>query len=81
MANESCIILGKTVSSLDCIILDNWVFEIFTPFAKVLRILQICVLVNNDLGGKLISSLELLSIFDERFIVTSLPFFVLLLID
>ena len=64
----------------DFIILDNWVFENFIladePFAKALRIFEICVLVNNNLWGKLFSSLESPTIFDERFKVTSVPFFI-----
>ena len=36
---------------------------------------QICVLVNNNLCGNLISSLELPIIFNERFRVNSVPFF------
>ena len=34
-----------------------------------------CVLVNNNLWGKLFSSLESPAIFDESFNVTSVPFF------
>ena len=43
--------------------------------AKALRISETCVLVNNNLCGKLVSSLELPIKFDERFKVTSVPFF------
>ena len=45
-------------------------------FAKALRSLKNCVLVNNNLCGKLFSSLELLTTFDESFKVTSIPFFI-----
>ena len=44
------------------------------PFAKVLRIFEICVSVNNNLCGKLVSLLELPIRFDKRFKVTSVPF-------
>ena len=51
-----------TLNPPKCTILDSWVFENFIladePFAKVLPILETCVLVNNDLRGKLISSLN-----------------------
>ena len=44
--------------------LDKWVFENFMladePFAKALQISETCVSVNNNLSGKLLSSLELL---------------------
>ena len=43
----------------DCIILDNWVFENFIladePFVKVLKIVETCVSVNNNLSEKLVS--------------------------
>ena len=62
----------------NCIILDKWVFENFIladeTFAKALRIFETCVFVNNDLCGKLVSSLALATKFDERFKVTSVPF-------
>ena len=47
------------------------------PFAKALRILEPCVLVNNRLYGKLFWSFELPATFDESFKVTSVPFFIL----
>ena len=60
-------------------ILDNWVFDNYIladkTFAKVLQILETCVSVNNKLCGKLVSPLEFLIKFDERFKVTSVPFF------
>ena len=46
------------------------------PFAKALQIFENFVLVNNNLCGKLVSSLELPIRFDERFKVTSVPFFI-----
>ena len=59
-------------------ILDNWVFENVIladePFAKGLRIFETCVSANNNLCGKLVSSLKFLIKFDERFKVTSVPF-------
>ena len=59
-------------------VLDNRVFENFIladePFAKALRIFETCVLVNNNLCKKLVSSLELQIKFDERFEFTSAPF-------
>ena len=45
------------------------------PFAKALWIIETCVLDNNNLRGILVSSLELITKFDKRFRVTSLPFF------
>ena len=45
-------------------------------FAKALRTLETCVLVNNALCGKLVSSLELTITFDKRFKVTPAPFFI-----
>ena len=55
----------------DCTILGYWVFESFIladePFAKALRIFEICVLVNNNLWGKLFSSLESPTTLNERF--------------
>ena len=46
----------------NCIILDNWVFENFILadelFSKVLQSFENYVSVNNNLCGKLVSSLE-----------------------
>ena len=54
---------SKKYSSV-CNILESWVFDNFIladePFAKALRIFENCMLVNNNLCGKLASSLELL---------------------
>ena len=44
---------------------------------KTLRILESCVLVSNNLYGKLVSPLESPTKFDERFKVTSGSFFIL----
>ena len=53
----------------------NWIFENFIlvdeAFAKNLRILEAYVLVNNNLCGKLFSSLESPTAFDQSFKVTS----------
>ena len=46
------------------------------PFAKALQILETYVSVNSTLCGKLFSSLESPVTFDERFKVTSRPFFI-----
>ena len=64
----------------DCPILCNWVFENFIlaeePFANALPSFETCVLVNNNLRGKLSSSLEPPITFDENFKLTLVPFFV-----
>ena len=66
--------------SLDCIILDDWVFEDFVladePFAKAFPIFETCLSVNNSLCGKLVSSLEIPIKLDERFNVILTPFFI-----
>ena len=53
----------------DCPILCNWVFHNFILadelFAKALRSLETCVLVNKNLWRKLFSSLELPTTIDE----------------
>ena len=46
------------------------------PFAKALQIFETCVLVNYNLCGKLVSSVEFPIKFDKRFKVTSVTFFV-----
>ena len=60
------------------IILENWVFENYIlvdePFTKALQIFETCVSVNNNLCGKLVSSLEFPVKFDEELKVTSVPF-------
>ena len=45
-------------------------------FAKALRNSETCVLVNNNLCGKLFSSLESPSRFDKIFKVILVPFFI-----
>ena len=45
-------------------------------FAKALRSLETCVLVNNNLCGKLFSSLESPKTFEESLKVTLVPFFI-----
>ena len=51
-----------------CPISCNWVFDNFMladkPFVKALRSFETCVLVNNNLCGKLFSSSESPTIFD-----------------
>ena len=65
---------SSTRNPPDCPILDNWVFENIIladePFIKDLGILEFNVLGDNSLRGKLVSSLELPIIFDERFWVS-----------
>ena len=62
------------------IIIDNWVFKKFLltdePFAKPLQSQETCVLVNNNLQVRLVLSLELLTTFDKRFNVISVPFYI-----
>ena len=62
-----------------CLILCNWVLDNFLlahgPFAKVLQSPDICVLVNDNLCGKLVLSLESPTTFDENFKATSVLFF------
>ena len=62
----------------DCIILDNWVFDnlILTDesFEKALRILEICLSVNNSSCEKLASSLESPIILGDN--TTSFSFFI-----
>ena len=69
-----------TKNPLDCPILCNWIFYNFILdeelIAKALRSLETCVLVNNNLWGKLFSSLESQIIFDEIFKVTPVLFFI-----
>ena len=43
---------------------------------KVYKVSTTCLSFNNSLCGKLVSSLELQIIFDERFKVTSVQFFI-----
>ena len=57
------------------IIVDNFVFA-GELFPKTLRSFETCVLVNNNLRGKLYSSLASPIIFHERLKVTLVPFFI-----
>ena len=64
----------------DYIISDSWVFHNFISddelFAKALWSLETCLSVINNIYRKLVSSLESLITFPERFQVTSFPFFI-----
>ena len=57
------------------IIVNNFVFA-GELFAKTLQSFETCVLVNNNLCGKLYSSLGSPEIFYERLKVTLVPFFI-----
>ena len=46
------------------------------PFAKAFENFETCVLVNNNLCGKLVSSLNFPIKFDETLKVTSVPFLI-----
>ena len=63
-----------------CIILDNWVFDNLISadelFAKTLQRFATCLLVNNNLWGKLVSSSELPTTFDDNLKTTSVLFFI-----
>ena len=45
-------------------------------FSTSLRVFETCASVNNNLCEKIVSSIELPIKFDERFKVTSVPFFI-----
>ena len=65
----------------DCPILCKGVFDNFVILAeglltKALRSFETCVLVKNNPCGKLFSSLESPTTFDEIFEVNSVPFFI-----
>ena len=64
----------------DSIPLDKWVFEKFVladePFAKASWIFETCVSVSINLCRKLVLALKFPIKFDERFKITSVPFFV-----
>ena len=70
--NESKELIGFNKTSSNYIILYSYVFKKIydESFAKALRIFETCVLVNNNLCGKLVSSLESTTTFDEGFKVT-----------
>ena len=63
---------------LDCIILDIWVFDKLISVddlsAKALRIFETCLLVDNNLWGKLVSSSPI--IFNHNLKTTSVLFFI-----
>ena len=67
-------------NSRDCIILDNRAFDSLISVddlpTKALRRFTTCVLVNNNLRRKLVSSLELPVIFDDYLKTASVSFFV-----
>ena len=67
-------VIKSTRNQPECIFLNKRVFENFIladePFAKALRNFETCVLVNKNLCGRLVSWLELLIRFDERFKIT-----------
>ena len=62
--------IRESINSPNCTILGSWVLENFIlvdkPFAKAMRIFETCVLANNNLCGKLVSSLESPTIFDKK---------------
>ena len=63
----------------DLPVLCNWVFDNFILgeelFAKALLCIETCLLLNNNLCGKLVSSLESPTTFDESFKVISVPIY------
>ena len=67
----------------NCTILNSCVVENFIlaveTFGKVLQNLEICVLVNNNSCGRLVSSLELPTTFDKRFRIILVYFLFLIL--
>ena len=85
---SSFFIIGKPVFSYglrsfprnpsECVILDSWVFArlilAVKLFAKDLERFATCLLVNNNLCGKLVSPLELLIMFDDNLEATSVSF-------
>ena len=64
----------------DWIILDNWAFDnlisVYELFAKALRRFATCLLVNNNLWVKLVSSSELPIIFYDNLKTISVLFFI-----
>ena len=71
---------SKLRSPTNSTVLDSWVFEDFIladrTFAKALQNVETCVLVNNNLYEKLVSSLDSPTTFDEIFEVTWVLFFI-----
>ena len=64
------IVLSYTAEFFDNFILADELFP------KALRSLKTCLLVSNNLWGKLYLLLDLRITFDKRFKVTSIPFYV-----
>ena len=66
-------------NSPNCAILDKWAFDnlisVDELFAKALLRFVTCLLVNNNLWGKLVSSSKLSTIFDYNLKTTSVLFF------
>ena len=75
------VILNVGKNPPNCTILDSWVFENFIlvdePFSKVLRSLETCVLVNDNLYRRSVWSLDSATTFYKRFKVAWVPFFIL----
>ena len=69
----------KFKNSLNCSLLDSWVFGYFMLadqlYAEAFWSLETCLSVNNNLCGKLVSSLESPITLNERFKVTSVLFY------
>ena len=69
----------RSLSRNLCFILDNSVFDSLISvdkfFSKYLQRSATCLLVNNDLWGKLVSSSELPIIFNDNLKTTSVSFF------
>ena len=80
LIGEPNILGGPNRNPLSCAILNKLVFESFMlvdePFDKVIRVIETSVSINNNLCGKLISSLEFPIKFEKRFKFTSVPFFI-----
>ena len=71
---------GPRRNTHDSIILDNWVFDnlisVDELFVKILQRLATCMLVNNNLWEKLVSSSELPIKFDDNLKTTPVLFFI-----
>ena len=87
--NRLSLAKSLTENPPDCPMFCSWVFDNFILadelFAKALWGLKTCVLLNNNLCGRLFSSLESPTTFDENCKVTSvqicIPDFNLLIYD
>ena len=66
-------------NSPNCTILDKWAFDnlisVDELFAKALLRFVTCLLINNKLWGKLVSSSKLPTIFDDNLKTTSVLIF------